>query len=174
MQIKYGRFKLSRTQPNSRECNSCGHSQLGDPRVPRMVCGQCQSEYCFFHSNAHVGSTCKRWEAQQRRQNKQSEAAISKMAKQCPKCRAPVLKSAGCNHMVCWTVVLVPFCWLSNNDRHVGKIRHARNAQQTFAGFVAVTSQTTCANTIWSVDTHRACVYVCTFVFLHVFLSLTV
>jgi hypothetical protein len=101
IQVKYGRFKLQKTTPNARECPACSHSQIGDPRVPAMTCTACSARFCFFHGNAHVNTTCKRWEARQRRDNKKSEAAISKFAKPCPRCHVAVIKSAGCNHMVC-------------------------------------------------------------------------
>jgi len=85
----------------ARECPYCEYIQIGNPSSPTMNCKKCQKEYCFVHSNAHVGMTCKQYEKQHRREFKKNKRVAGKGAKICPGCNAFVSKIEGCNHMTC-------------------------------------------------------------------------
>jgi len=66
-----------------------------------MKCEKCSREYCFFHSNAHVGRTCKQYERSKWWEFRKNKRAAGKGAKVCPGCGIVVMKSEGCNHMTC-------------------------------------------------------------------------
>ncbi|DBA01049.1 TPA: hypothetical protein N0F65_002659 [Lagenidium giganteum] len=110
---KYNRFKLQRQHHDARQCPSCGHAEVypdGDVN-PACECPVCHATFCFFHSNAHVGKTCTKYEKRLLKAEKLNRALISKIAKPCPGCNHPVEKSGGCNHMRC-IACQTHFCWL--------------------------------------------------------------
>jgi len=75
-----------------------------------MTCTNCKKVYCFFHSNAHEGKSCKEYTKEQRK-NDDSEQTIQRTTKPCPKCKAPTEKNGGCNHMTC-VHCKHQWCWL--------------------------------------------------------------
>lgn len=72
---------------------------------PDMTCHQCGHTFCYTHSNAHPGETCRAYELRTRAVEREAQAAISSRAKPCPKCRTPTEKDNGCNHMTCTAMV---------------------------------------------------------------------
>jgi hypothetical protein len=54
---------------------------------------------------------CRAYAARMRSQERASQAAISRLAKKCPQCKAPVEKNGGCNHMTCQHCHF-QWCWL--------------------------------------------------------------
>lgn len=84
-----------------RECPFCLHLQRGNPSEPKMICEKCSREYCFIHSNAHPGQTCKEYERSHWWEFRKNKRAAGKGAKECPGCGIVVMKSEGCNHMTC-------------------------------------------------------------------------
>jgi hypothetical protein len=72
---------------------------VGQASAPAMICEKCGMEYCFLHSNAHVGKSCQAYERDNLQENKLNEAEISKDSKRCPKCGIAIQKASGCNHM---------------------------------------------------------------------------
>jgi len=98
---RYERLRKLKQNENARECPFCQYIQVGDPKFPNMKCNKCLKEYCFTHSNAHVGKTCKQYEKQNKREFKKSMRAAKKGSKICPGCGAVVSKIDGCNHMTC-------------------------------------------------------------------------
>lgn len=110
---KYHRFKAVSRNPNLRECPFCNISSEGTAEQPQMVCSNaaCGKEFCFLHSNAHVGKTCAQYDREHIEEEKLNEAAMSTDSKPCPKCGIRISKSAGCNHMKC-PACAASFCWL--------------------------------------------------------------
>lgn len=80
---------------------------------PIMNCASCHKEYCFMHSNAHMGMTCKEYERKNKKEFKKNMAVV-KDAKICPGCGAVVQKSYGCNHMTC--ICGKEFCYICGAD----------------------------------------------------------
>ena len=110
---KYHRFVAEGRNPNLRACPFCSTLQEGKATEPVMICKNeaCQKEFCFLHSNAHIGSTCAVFEEQHANENRLNEQTIAKDTKPCPNCGIPISKLAGCNHMKC-TSCGTSFCWL--------------------------------------------------------------
>ena len=109
---KYQRFKERNTlmrNPNLRWCgqpNCSGHME-GSNDAPKMQCPVCSSLQCFWcGSEWHEGKTCDQMQDQEYR-----EWAKDHEVQVCPKCKRPVEKNAGCNHMTC-AICHYEFCWL--------------------------------------------------------------
>ena len=75
-----------------------------------LVCGACGHTYCYVHSDAHPGKTCRQYE-RGRRAEERAAAHIAQFTRPCPGCKQPIEKSTGCNHMTCPTCH-TNFCWL--------------------------------------------------------------
>lgn len=110
---KYRRFAAESKNPNLRSCPYCLLLQEGKPSEPLMKCTNtvCGEEFCFSHSNAHIGGTCAEFESRHQEENRVNEAAIAQDTKPCPNCGIRISKLAGCNHMKC-TTCGTSFCWL--------------------------------------------------------------
>ena len=107
----YERLLASVLQPNERECPRCGERQLGATSTPSMVCACCGCSFCFFHSVAHdIHTPCNVFEASRTLEWAANVELISSTCKQCPGCRAPIEKIAGCNSMRCRCGMT--FCYL--------------------------------------------------------------
>ena len=63
-----------------RECpnDQCRHLQKGNPRWPAMTCEKCGTEYCYSHSRAHVGLTCRQYLASRAQENKLNDDFIQR------------------------------------------------------------------------------------------------
>lgn len=80
---------------------------------PIVACSTCNTEFCYFHSNAHTGDTCLSYH------NKTLEldranlayANVNLRSKPCPICGILVSKEGGCNQMKCGNCG-THFCWL--------------------------------------------------------------
>ncbi|DBA01048.1 TPA: hypothetical protein N0F65_002658 [Lagenidium giganteum] len=118
---KYQRFKLHKTTPNARDCPFCGHSQMCSSGSvnPQVTCVACFQVFCFVHSNAHPGKSCKAHIKATAKTDKLTAACIRGISKPCPGCQAPVQKNGGCNHMTC-SVCDTDFCWLCGKQIAVG------------------------------------------------------
>ena len=117
---KYRRFRRMRESEHWRDCPACGAQNLGDPASPAMVCSTCghggePGEFCYFHSNAHPGLTCAEYEARVTAIEEKSQALVSRVTKNCPRCAAPTIKRGGCNHMLCPSC-RCNYCWLCMRD----------------------------------------------------------
>ncbi|CAM9375972.1 unnamed protein product [Heterosigma akashiwo] len=98
-----------------RECPyaPCTHMQKGSRWFPKMTCENCKKQYCFFHSNAHEGMSCREYAATDRFKEEVTTEVIKKTTKQCPSCKAPTEKNGGCNHMTCANPSCkFQWCWL--------------------------------------------------------------
>eukprot|EP00456_Euglypha_rotunda_P060449 TRINITY_DN5059_c0_g1_i7.p1 TRINITY_DN5059_c0_g1~~TRINITY_DN5059_c0_g1_i7.p1 ORF type:complete len:556 (+),score=66.98 TRINITY_DN5059_c0_g1_i7:135-1802(+) len=108
---KYARFKANVDNPHTRQCSKCNNSQQGDPDKPIITCSKCGWNYCYTHGDQHVDSSCAEYERKHRAENLKNRALISKISKPCPKCKSPIQKRSGCNHMKC-PQCNAAFCWL--------------------------------------------------------------
>ena len=82
------------------------------PSVPVVKCVECDSEFCFFHSNAHVGQTCEQYEERIKEEEKKVTIYLETIGtKQCPSCGAHIERDGGCNHVKCGHCGTC-FCWL--------------------------------------------------------------
>lgn len=108
---KYQRFVQMRSNPSFRQCPFCGHGQVANPKSPKVTCEKCQQVYCFFHANAHQGTSCRVFNKRTRKEFKRDRGFLMDTSVKCPSCSAPITKSSGCNHMTC-TVCAAEFCYL--------------------------------------------------------------
>ncbi|KAK3288408.1 hypothetical protein CYMTET_4117 [Cymbomonas tetramitiformis] len=135
------RFRAMDADPRLCECPHCSHQQTGDPDNPDMICGQCGTTYCFEHAGAHSGVSCAdfkrrngrgRWPQLCRCCRGGEDTAEGKSTewkknntKSCPKCKAAIQKSSGCNHMTC-SQCKQDWCWLcgepmTSTSQHYGE-----------------------------------------------------
>lgn len=63
-----------------RECpnEACRHLQKGNPRWPAMTCEKCGKKYCYAHSLAHPGVTCRQYLASRAQENKLNNQFIQR------------------------------------------------------------------------------------------------
>ncbi|KAK3388837.1 hypothetical protein B0T20DRAFT_86585 [Sordaria brevicollis] len=107
--------------PNFRWCKSakCNSGQIDDVKCVRFKCKACRASHCIKHDVPwHSGETCEEYDkrnTQKKRDEKASEAEITKSSKKCPSCNKAVHKFSGCNHITCicsheWCYIcLAPF-----------------------------------------------------------------
>jgi hypothetical protein len=107
---KHKRFAAINSNPLLRECPADGCTKLVQPSVnwrgviqPDMICNApgCDQTFCYFHSAAHPGRTCREYEQAIRDEQRANRAAIALFTKPCPQCNVPTEKNNGCNHMTC-------------------------------------------------------------------------
>jgi len=108
---KYRRFKENLENPDTRQCSKCEWSQRGDPKNPAIKCEKCGHIYCYTHGDTHPNSSCNDYDRTHRRENLINSALIAKITKPCPKCKSPIQKRSGCNHMKC-PKCHASFCWI--------------------------------------------------------------
>jgi ribosomal protein S27AE len=89
--------------PLYRECPACSVGLTLPDQTPRILCGNCGEEYCFFHSNAHVGLTCESYVRSQSRKTRYelraTDQLVNRTTRSCPYCGSATEKNGGCNHM---------------------------------------------------------------------------
>ncbi|KAL9190345.1 hypothetical protein ACHAXT_007556 [Thalassiosira profunda] len=81
--------------------------------TPTVKCKKCDTEFCYFHSNAHAGKSCVEYHkksAEQERSNVEYASRVLR-AKPCPTCGIAVSKEGGCNQMKCESCGTY-FCWI--------------------------------------------------------------
>lgn len=68
-----------------------------------MKCDKCGSIFCYDHSNAHLGKSCKEYNKQSRESNQMNQSFIKESSIRCPNpfCRIATHKYSGCNHITC-------------------------------------------------------------------------
>jgi len=111
MAEKYHRFKENLLHPDIRQCSKCEFSQAGDSKNPIIICEKCGHKYCYTHGDQHPTTTCIEHERLHHRESLINAALIAKITKPCPKCKSPIQKRSGCNHMKC-PKCRASFCWL--------------------------------------------------------------
>lgn len=91
----------------------CGNAIRIEDEEPCEVECPCGMQFCFSClSEAHSPCSCLMWELWSKKCQDESETVnwITINTKPCPKCRKPVEKNGGCNHVSC--VCGQSFCWL--------------------------------------------------------------
>jgi hypothetical protein len=128
MAQKYEEFLLKNAldaDPNCRYCPrpGCGYALFGNKHNPMIVCGreQCKFTFCFnCREEWHADSTCEQyqaWKAENAAAEDKFEQWRAKNTKACPKCKSPIEKNGGCNHMTCRLGSCKhQFCWLCMSD----------------------------------------------------------
>lgn len=91
----------------------CGNAiKVEDDDLCEVEC-PCGMQFCFScTSQAHSPCSCKMWELWSQKCLDESETVnwLTVNTKPCPKCRKPVEKNGGCNHVSC--LCGQSFCWL--------------------------------------------------------------
>jgi len=103
---KYERFRKMRQDPMLRECPGCRvlcKAVVGDEGsvVCDMRCEACGAEFCYYHSNAHIGRSCEDYRREAAKDERAAEASARRGTKPCPGCGIATHKISGCNHMTC-------------------------------------------------------------------------
>jgi len=103
-------------QKNSEEYKNCptpNCKQIFAAKIEndRVECDTCLKSYCRKCLRVyHEGLTCEQY-SKQIEDEKDLDKQIKNMnIKKCPKCKRPVEKNEGCNHMTC--ICKCEFCWL--------------------------------------------------------------
>lgn len=108
---KWQRFRRMLADPTLRDCPFCGALQGGSVASPDMTCTQCTREFCYAHSNAHIGKTCQQYAQERGSQEALDEAFARRDTKPCPGCAAPTMKQEGCNSIRC-VACHASWCWI--------------------------------------------------------------
>jgi len=95
----------------------CGSGQIheGGFDRPIMKCQGCSQLSCFRHDLPwHYNQTCEEVDILLARNvdDLASRAYVQSNTKPCPKCREPIEKNGGCDHMTCRAGCGHEFCWL--------------------------------------------------------------
>jgi E3 ubiquitin-protein ligase RNF19A len=114
---KFHHQALMSMNPDARWCPSpdCETVMVGSKRQPRLQCPSCKRAICFLCNNDwHTGScelaTKGLLGVAADRATFAAYALVSNV-KPCPKCRSPIIKDEGCNHMTCQRC-RYEFCWM--------------------------------------------------------------
>jgi len=116
---KFERFRQMQGDRQLRQCPGCGVvckpvEEEGDV-IPEMQCASCQTEFCYYHSNAHVGRPCQAYRLEIAREESLNMAGAMHGTKACPGCGIPTEKASGCNHMTCGGCH-VDWCWVCSQS----------------------------------------------------------
>ncbi|KAI5206992.1 RCC1/BLIP-II protein [Aureobasidium subglaciale] len=132
-------FAMSRACPGG-----CGARIERDGGCPHMLCTKCGHEFCFLclgdYNHAATEGMCpsqtmaqpepynpsaaaikaRRAERQARKhahseEDESSVVLLGTITKPCPKCKVPIEKNGGCDHMTCASCHY-QFCWLCSTD----------------------------------------------------------
>ena len=95
------RFREMKENKHYRECPKCGESNTDGPTFfsNTLTCGVCSYKYCYLHSDAHPGKSCREFEREHRGDERLAAAHIAQFTRPCPGCKQPIEKSSGCNHV---------------------------------------------------------------------------
>ncbi|KAL7542586.1 hypothetical protein ACHAXR_012334 [Thalassiosira sp. AJA248-18] len=102
--------KLSETDtPTAQQ----GESSLVKSTKPIVLCQNCSTEFCYFHSNAHSGKSCVEYHKKNLEMDRTNAEYANRIlkAKPCPTCGISVSKEGGCNQIKCGSCG-THFCWL--------------------------------------------------------------
>ena len=116
---KYQRYKINRLNPNTSPCSKCDtfNQQINpfEGNSKMIICEKCGHSYCSIHGDQHLNTTCLEFEKMHYRENLINTTLIAKITKPCPKCKIPIQKRSGCNHMKC-PQCETSFCWLCTQE----------------------------------------------------------
>lgn len=99
-----------------------------DKNLRGFLCLVCDKVNCIGCKAIHQGKNCQEYQdetnpdGKKQRENAESEDMIKGMiakgeAMYCPRCGIPVMKTEGCDYMVCSTCKLA-ICWITKKPRH--------------------------------------------------------
>ncbi|XP_074316181.1 putative E3 ubiquitin-protein ligase ARI10 [Silene latifolia] len=101
-------------------CNNAVEFELGSSDVYDVVC-ECEHEFCFnCGEEPHRPVKCgivKEWMLKNSNEAENTKWILA-FSKPCPKCKRPIEKNTGCNHMTCGEPCKHHFCW------HCGRTLH--------------------------------------------------
>ncbi|KAL7455462.1 hypothetical protein ACHAWC_007012 [Mediolabrus comicus] len=82
-------------------------------KSPVVTCNSCNTEFCYFHSNAHTGQSCLSYIAASSEADRTNIEYAHRVlrVKPCPNCGISVSKEGGCNQIKCSSCG-THFCWL--------------------------------------------------------------
>ncbi|KAL7721492.1 RBR-type E3 ubiquitin transferase [Entamoeba marina] len=102
------------TDPDVRYCEKCGNVMIGEKGITMMRCSKCKYAFCFKCKEPwHADFTCeeyKQWKLDHAKGDNAYADFLRNHTKPCPKCKKPIEKSGGCNHMTC--ACGYHFCWV--------------------------------------------------------------
>lgn len=75
--LRAARLSCILTSSSFRACPQCKKLNSGNPHSPKIMCS-CGQEYCYFHSNAHVGTTCSAYRQKKVQETRLNDKFISK------------------------------------------------------------------------------------------------
>ncbi|CAF3638312.1 unnamed protein product [Rotaria sp. Silwood1] len=102
----YSDCRLGQFQDMTRNTTAC------------ITCVYCQRMICSFHRTVwHTDMTCDKYDQCQTSANHSTKLWLKRHTKLCPKCRRPIEKILGCDHITC--ICRYEFCWecLANFQR---------------------------------------------------------
>ena len=105
-----GSGRTTSQQPSDLKIES---QSLVKSNTPIVTCQSCSTEFCYFHSNAHPGSSCASYNLKTAEMDKTNTEFAHRIlrAKPCPNCGISVSKDGGCNQIKCGSCG-THFCWL--------------------------------------------------------------
>ncbi|KAL7712850.1 RBR-type E3 ubiquitin transferase [Entamoeba marina] len=117
--------------PNTRYCEKCGTAMIGTRGLTLMRCSKCNYAFCFKCKEPwHADCTCeqyRQWKIDNAKGDDAYAEFIKNHTKPCPKCRKPIQKNGGCNHMTC--TCGHQFCWICLGVYGPGHFSHGRCRQ---------------------------------------------
>eukprot|EP00300_Choanocystis_sp_HF-7_P001070 c10870_g1_i1.p1 GENE.c10870_g1_i1~~c10870_g1_i1.p1 ORF type:complete len:598 (-),score=125.65 c10870_g1_i1:119-1912(-) len=87
--------------------------QIPFGRKPSVLhCVKCNARLCLRCDSHHPDISCRQYREQKREQGLvEARRVIREVCKPCPRCRSPIEKNEGCNHMTC-RKCRHQFCWI--------------------------------------------------------------
>jgi len=121
--VEFKRNAMINSDPEMRWCSNptgCGQAfRRTDPSSKRMVCDECNYEFCFDCGEEYHGSkSCdefRRWKLASNLVDIRVYLWQKLNTKPCPNCNAAIQKRGGCNHMTC-QFCQHEFCWQCRKD----------------------------------------------------------
>lgn len=142
---RYDRFRLEQQleqMPDFIWCaHGCGSGQLATDGAANNIvtCVKCRKRTCFIHRTKwHEGLTCTNYDQQINPERQATKQWFAQKTKSCPRCRSPIEKISGCDHMTC-SRCQCEFCWACladyanirehGNHYHNNRCKHYRPNQ---------------------------------------------
>lgn len=110
--------------------HGCGNgAQLIAKPLPWYKCTHCKEKTCIQHGVPwHDGMTCAQYDQhlKSNEEEQQNQNFLREHTKRCPKCKVPIEKNLGCDHMTC-TRCRHQFCWLCLSEFIPSQVVGLRN-----------------------------------------------
>lgn len=106
---RYQRLRALRADPSLRECPNPACGRLvpgGSNRHRKLSCEGCGAKFCWLHGQAHAPEEgCAAYERAARRGERASVTTVRRIAKRCPRCKAPTEKEVSSSGWGGWMCV---------------------------------------------------------------------